>query len=302
MADVLSKGSLFPEELIPDFIQKTTGASALAKLCAAQPIPFNGMKEFTFQLDKEVDVVAENGAKTTGGATVNPVTILPVKIEYGARISDEFLYAAESVQLDYMSAFADGFAKKAAKGLDLMAFHGVNPRTGTASSVIGDNHFDKAVTQTVTIAAGDSPDDNIEAAIALVQGSERDVTGMVMTPSFKGELAKLKTSNGSKLYPELAWGNAPGAINGLRVESTANLSANSSLDRAIVGDFVNCFKWGYAKQIPIEIIQYGNPDNDAALGDLKGHNQIYLRGEMYIGWGVLDASAFAFVKAASEQA
>lgn len=52
MADILSKGSLFPEELIPDFIKKTTGASALAKLCSATPIPFNGVKEFTFSLDK----------------------------------------------------------------------------------------------------------------------------------------------------------------------------------------------------------------------------------------------------------
>lgn len=52
MANILSKGSLFPEELIPGFIQKTTGASALAKLCGATPIPFNGQKEFTFTLDK----------------------------------------------------------------------------------------------------------------------------------------------------------------------------------------------------------------------------------------------------------
>lgn len=51
MADILSKGSLFPEELIPGFIQKTTGASALAKLCGATPIAFNGQKEFTFTLD-----------------------------------------------------------------------------------------------------------------------------------------------------------------------------------------------------------------------------------------------------------
>lgn len=155
MADILSKGSLFPEELIPDFIKKTTGASALAKLCSATPIPFNGVKEFTFSLDKEVDIVAENGAKTKGGLTVDPITIVPIKIEYGARISDEFLYASEDAQLDYMSAFADGFAKKVAKGLDLMAFHGVNPRTGTASSVIGTNHFDSKVTQAVTIASGD---------------------------------------------------------------------------------------------------------------------------------------------------
>lgn len=69
------------------------------------------------------------------------------------------------------------------------------------------------------------------------------------------------------------------------MESTSNLSSGSSLDRCLVGDFVNCFKWGYAKEIPIEVIRYGNPDNDTQLGDLKGHNQVYLRGEAYIGWG-----------------
>lgn len=299
MSDILSKGNLFPEELIPEFIKQTRGASALAKLCAAQPIPFNGSKEFTFSLDKEVDIVAENGAKGKGGATITPVTIVPIKIEYGCRISDEFIYASEEARLDYMSAFADGFAKKAAKGLDLMAFHGINPRTAAASGVIGGNHFDGKVTQVVTIAGGDKPDTNIEAAIALVQGTENEVNGMVMAPLFKGELAKQTTADGAKLYPQLAWGNNPGTLNGLRVETTSNLSANSSVDRALVGDFANTFRWGYAKEIPIEVIKYGNPDNDETLGDLKGHNQVYLRGEMYIGWGILDPSAFAIIKAAA---
>lgn len=296
MADVISKGSLFPEVLIPDLIQKTVGASALAKLCAAKPIPFNGQKEFTFTLDKEVDVVAENGAKTKGGATVAPVTIVPIKIEYGARVSDEFLYAAEDARLDILSAFTDGFARKAARGLDLMAFHGVNPRTAAASTVIGSNHFDAKVTQAVTIAQGDKPDDNMEAAIALVQGSDREVNGAMLAPVFKSALAKQTTTDGAKLYPQLAWGAAPGEINGLRVETASTLSANSSLDRALVGDFASSFRWGYAKEIPIEVIKYGNPDNDATLGDLKGHNQVYLRAEAYIGWGILDPNAFAFVK------
>lgn len=296
MGNILSKSNLFPEVLMGDFIQQTVGSSAIAKLCGAQPIPFNGTKEFTFTLDKEVDIVAENGAKGVGGATVAPVTIVPLKIEYGARISDEFKYASEEVQMNYMKAFAEGFARKAAKGLDLMSIHGINPRTGTASTVIGVNHFDGKITNTVTIEATDTPDENVEAAIALVQGAERDINGMIIAPVFRSSLASMKTDDGAKIFPELAWGNNPGAINGLRVEPTPNLSANSSKDRALVGDFTNAFRWGYAKQIPIEIIEYGNPDNDATLGDLKGHNQIYLRGEMYIGWGILDPAAFAFVK------
>lgn len=297
MADVLTRGNLFPETLVKEMINQVKGKSALANLCAATPIPFNGLKEFTFTFDKEVDVVAENGAKTKGGVTTDPVTIMPVKIEYGARISDEFDYASEEVQLDYLKAFAEGWAKKAARGLDLMAFHGINPRTGIASNVIGDNHFDKKVTQTVTIAGSSTPDANMEDAIAMVQGSEFDVTGAAFSPAFRSSLAAMKTDDGRKLYPELAWGSNPGSINGLRVESNSTISANGSLDRALVGDFASCFKWGYAKQIPVEIIRYGNPDNDAALGDLKGHNQIYLRAEAYIGWGILAPAAFAWVKA-----
>ena len=297
MADVLTRGNLFPETLMKEMINQVKGKSALANLCAATPIPFNGLKEFTFTFDKEVDVVAENGAKTKGGVTTDPVTIMPVKIEYGARISDEFDYASEEVQLDYLKAFAEGWAKKAARGLDLMAFHGINPRTGIASSVIGDNHFDKKVTQTVTITESSTPDANMEDAIAMVQGSEFDVTGAAFSPAFRSSLAAMKTDDGRKLYPELAWGSNPGSINGLRVESNSTISANGSLDRALVGDFASCFKWGYAKQIPVEIIRYGNPDNDATLGDLKGHNQIYLRAEAYIGWGILAPAAFAWVKA-----
>lgn len=297
MGNILSKGNLFPAVLLPEFVQQTIGSSAIAKLCGTQPIPFNGTQEFTFTLDKEIDVVAENGAKGVGGATVGTRTIVPIKVEYGCRISDEFMYASEEVQMNYLKAFADGFARKVAKGLDLMVFHGINPRTALASSVIGNNNFDSTITANiVTISSTSKPDENIESAIALVQNEEREVNGLIMAPAFRAGLAAQTTTDGAKLYPELAWGNNPGSINGLRAEVTSNLSANSSLDRALVGDFTNAFRWGYAKEIPIEVIEYGNPDNDTELGDLKGHNQIYLRGEMYIGWGILDNKAFAFVK------
>lgn len=67
--------------------------------------------------------------------------------------------------------------------------------------------------------------------------------------------------------------------------------AVGNVDQAIVGDFAGSFRWGYAKNIPMEIIQYGDPDNSG--NDLKGYNQVYLRAEVYLGWGILDPNAFA---------
>lgn len=299
MTNILSKGSLFPTQLVTDMFNNVKGKSSLAVLSNQEPIAFNGQTEFIFTMDKEIDIVAENGAKSNGGVTITPVSVIPIKFEYGARISNEFQYASEEVQLQYLQSFADGFSRKLARGLDIAAIHGVNPRTGSASTVIGDNNFDKKVTQTVVYDAAKA-DDNVESAVELIEANESDATGMAIAPAFRSALAALRTTDGAKMYPELAWGSNPGAINGLPINVNSTVSANSSKDKAIIGDFANAFKWGYSKEIPLEIIEYGNPDNDATAGDLKGHNQIYLRAEAFLGWGILDVNAFARIADAAE--
>lgn len=295
MSNPMNKGSLFDPVLVADLINKVKGHSSLQKLSKQTPIPFNGAKEFTFTMDSEIDVVAESGAKSHGGITLEPVTIVPIKIEYGARVSDEFMYATEEERIAVLQAFNDGFAKKVASGLDKMAFHGVNPRTGTASAVIGTNNFDSQVSQTVTYVAA-SANANVESAIALVAANEYDITGMAMSPTFRSGLAALLDGDDRPLFPELAWGNTPDVINGLPVDTNSTVEANSSKDRAILGDFANCFKWGYAKEIPLKVIEYGDPDNSGH--DLQGYNQVYLRAEMFLGWGILDPLAFAIIKTA----
>jgi HK97 family phage major capsid protein len=297
MADILSKENLFDPTLVTDLFSKVKGQSALAALSAQNPIPFNGQKEFIFTMDDEVDLVAENGKKTRGSVKLDPVTIMPLKVEYGARISDEFLFASDEAKIEILTSFNDGFAKKVARGLDIMAFHGVNPRSKTASSLIGANHFDNGIA-VVETAAGKSVDDLVEEAIAKVQEMDYDVSGMAMAPSFRSDLSKLTVADGRKLYPELAWGSAPGTINGLSVQVNNTIAFNNSADLAIVGDFASAFKWGYSNQIPLEIIKYGDPDNSGM--DLKGYNQIYIRAEVYLGWGILDKSAFSVIRTASE--
>lgn len=289
MATELSRGNLFDPVLVKDLISKVKGKSSLAVLSAQTPIPFNGRKEFTFTMDSEIDVVAENGKKTHGGMSIEPVTIIPIKVEYGARISDEFLYASEEEQLEILKAFNDGFANKLASGIDLMAFHGINPRSGEASALIGNNCFDKKVEQTVAYTE-ETPDDSIEKAISVVEGSDGDVSGIVIAPAVRSDLAKLTKSTGEKLYPEFAFGGKPSNLGAHTLDINKTV-AHGNADKAIVGDFANMFRWGYAKEIPMEIIKYGDPDNSGK--DLKGYNQVYIRAEAFLGWGILDAKSFA---------
>ncbi|MDT2848767.1 phage major capsid protein [Vagococcus carniphilus] len=295
----LERGSLFDPKLVTDLINKVTGRSSLARLANQSAIPFNGQKEFIFTMDNEIDVVAESGKKSHGGISLAPQTMVPIKIEYGARVSDEFMYASDEEKISILKSFNDGFAKKVSRGIDLMAFHGVNPRSGTASAVIGSNNFDDKVTQKVEIPK-EMADANkaVEDAIALVNGSDGDITGMAINPSFRSALAKQQDKQGNPMFPELAWGNKPDTIKGLAVDVNKTVSDMNSLnDRAFVGDFADSFKWGYAKEIPLEVIQYGDPDNSGM--DLKGYNQVYIRAEAYLGWGIMAPEKFARITEAT---
>lgn len=283
--------TLFDAQLVTDLVSKVQGKSSLAALSKQIPVAFTGNKEFLFSMDSDVDIVAENGAKGHGGITLEPITIIPIKFEYGARIPDEFMYASEEEKIDTLTQFNDGFAKKLAAGLDKAAMHGINPRTGSASTVVGQNNFDSKVTQTVTYVPA-TPDANIEAAIALVEGSDGEVSGIAISPAMRTALAAMKDTNGNAQYPEFKFGGQPANLgaNALSINKTVG---TGTVDEAIVGDFANMFKWGYGKEIYLDVIEYGDPDNTGV--DLKGHNQVYLRAEAYIGWAIFDASAFARV-------
>lgn len=296
MATEQSRGTLFDPKLVTDLLNKVKGKSSLAVLGQQTPVSFNGNKEFTFNMDSEIDIVAENGEKSHGGITVAPVTIIPIKFEYGARVSDEFLYATEEEKIDILAAFNDGFAKKVARGLDIAAIHGINPRSKSESAVVGSNCFAKAVTATVDYSST-TPDASIEEAINEVETNENEVNGIAISNAVRADLAAMKNSTNDKLYPEFAFGGKPATLGSQRMDINNTVSFNGSSLKGIVGDFENCFKWGYAKEIPLEIIKYGDPDNSGK--DLKGYNQVYIRAEVYLGWAIMDPASFALVKDAA---
>lgn len=286
----LAKGSLFPSTLEAKIFNLAKGHSSLAKMSGQEALPFNGKDIFTFNYSSDISVVGENAEKPAGDGVVAPVSMQPVKVVYQMRVSDEFMYASEEYKVNILNAFAEGFAMKLGAGLDKMAMHGINPATGQGVTALQAKSFDTLVTNKVEYV-GDNADTNIDSAVALVESAEYAVNGAIISPITRGAIAALSTDNGRK-YPEFAFGATPATLGAMKLDSNATVSANSSVDRAIVGDFT-AFKWGIAKQLPLEVIEYGDPDNTGK--DLKCSNQVCLRSEAYIGWAIMTPAAFARV-------
>lgn len=289
MADVLNRGTNMPAAVVAEMFNAVKGKSALARISDAKPLAFNGNTVFTFNFANEANFVAESDVKPDGGITATPVTIQPIKMEYGARVSDEFIYGSEEEGMDIIREFAEGAAKSFARALDLGAMHRVNPRTGTASTLIPTtNAFDTAIANANKFGTGDGMADFVSAISAV-----DEVNGLAIAPTLAGVLGS--PANGVIAAPEYSFGGDPDTFRGHRsaVASTVSYGATPAA-LAYVGDFENAFRWGYARDVEVEVIRYGNPDNSNA-GDLKYRNQVYLRAEAYIGWGILDPSAFAMV-------
>lgn len=278
----------FKPELVKDLFNKVKGHSTIAKLAKQMPVAFSGNDIMTFNLDGEVAIVGEGQNKPAGEATIKPITVTPIKVVYQHRVSDEFLRATEEKALQMLSAFNDGFSKKIARGIDIMSMHGVNPADLQKSDKIGTNHLD-AGDNCVTYVEG-QPEAALTDAIALI--GDYDVTGYALSKGFAADLGNYK-ENGVSQYPEFKMGANPGKLVGTACDVNSTVTKGNDKAMAYVGDFENAFRWGYADKIPMEVIQYGDPDGQ---GDLKRTNEVVLRAEAWIGWGIMDPDAFARIE------
>lgn len=298
MADnAMKTGTLFKPELVTELISKVQGKSVLAKLSAQTPIPFNGVEQFIFNLEGNAQIVGEGEQKLGNKAKLTSKVIKPLKFVYQARITDEFKYASEEKRMNFLSAYMDGFAKKIAEAFDLAALHGLEPKSMTDATFRSTNSFDGVITGNVVTYDEAHIDDNIDTAVQQIVAKGGEVTGIALSPTAGQALAKVKVKDVVQ-YPEFRFGQNPDSFYGMKSDINKNLTVTggtAETDHAIVGDFQNRFKWGYAENIPMEIIEFGDPDG--AGRDLKAYNEICLRAEAFIGWGILDEEAFARVKA-----
>lgn len=294
----LKTGELFKPELVQEMFSKVKGHSTLAVLSSQTPIPFAGTEAFIFNLEGNAQIVGEGEQKKAGEATITSKTIKPIKLVYQTRVSDEFMYCADEKKVKYMEQFTEGFAVKIAEAFDIAAIHGLEPKSLTDASFKATNSFDGVVTDNVITYEAAKIDENIESAVEMIIADGGVVTGLGLSPAAGSALGKIKV-NGVSQYPEFRFGGKPQNFAGMKSDVNRTLTikgGTAKTDHAIVGDFDKAFKWGYAENVPMEVIEYGDPDQTGK--DLKAHNEVCLRAEAYIGWGILVPESFARVEEA----
>jgi hypothetical protein len=266
---------------------------------------FGDTQYMTFTTPPKAEFVAEGATKSPTDVAFGTKTATPRKAQVTMRFNEEVQWADEDYQMGVLSELASQGSNALARALDLGVYHAINPLTGVALSGSPAKVLDTTnvveVLDGTGVSAPAGPDIEVETAVGLVISDGYTPNGIAFDPSYVWTLATARYTDGRKKFPELGFGLDVGNFQGLRTSSSTTVSAPEATIgggayastnpnvKAIVGDFSQ-IRWGVQRNIPIEVIKFGDPDG---LGDLKRKNQIALRLEIVWGWALMDTDAFA---------
>lgn len=297
---------LMPREIASGMITKAQSTSTVAQLSGSEPQRFGEVDYIIFDDFPRAEFVEEGGEKSSTKGGFRSVTAKPRKAQVTMRFNEEVQWADEDAQLQVISQLGAKGSEALSRALDLGMYHRINPLTGKV--ITGWDNYLTSTSKVVT--AGDELDLSIREAAGLVINDPEwptAPTGVALDPSAVWDLGSLRTKlangdpSGQARYPQIGLGtNVPSFMSlnaavGNTVSGRPEAEADTGV-RAIVGDFTSGIRWGVQRNLPLELITYGDPDGQ---GDLKRRNQIAIRLEIVYGWYVF-ADRFALVKAAGD--
>lgn len=276
--------------------RKNIKGGILARLTPGEPeLKVGSTDHFTFTGTPKAELVGESGNKGSMDGTPGKVTVKTYKVQITYRFSNEVQWEDEDYQTQLVENLVANAATAISRALDLLAIHGVNPVTGNTGAVT--DYFNKSGNDVARVTRTADANADVEALAAALQEAGYVATGIGFDPVYAGKLARVETSQGVKRYPELGLGFNFDSFQGLMAGNSDTVSGRKELASedatiaAIMGDF-DAFKWGIAREMPLELIQYGDPDGN---GDLKRTNEVAIRAESVIGFGIMDETAFALL-------
>lgn len=276
--------------------RKNIKGGVLAKLTPGDPeLKVGTTDHFTFTGTPKAELVGESGNKSSQDGTPGKKTVKTYKVQITYRFSNEVQWEDEDYQTQLIENLVANAATAISRALDLLAIHGINPSTGDTGAVT--EYLTKAANGVLVVTRTANAQNDLESAAGLLQAEGYVANGIAFDPVFAGQLARTKDGDERPLYPEMGLGFNFDSFQGLNAASSDTVSGRQELDaedatlNAVMADY-EAFKWGVARDMPLELIEFGDPDGN---GDLKRTNEVAIRAESVIGFGFMDYKAFALI-------
>lgn len=296
MADPLTSAAFnIPTTELGRIAERVQDQSVLAALSPERPTLYGNVQAVRMSRKPRAQIVAEGAQKGSDEAAWSSVTASPIKFQTTVRMTDEVKWLDEDHRMLIVDDLVDALGESAARAVDLIGIHGINPVTGTRAASVT-----SFLNQTTNRAeAGNAPTDELIAAVGAIAGNRYQATGVALDSGYAFGLATEQFSDGRDRNPGMGFGTGVQNWKGLQVATSSTVSGQPEADdtnlRALVGDYTQV-KWGFQRRFPVEVIEFGDPDGN---GDLKRNNQIAYRVEAVLYVAVFDLDAFAAVDAAA---
>lgn len=297
---------LMPRNIADGMITESRTESTVATLSTREPQRFGETDYIIFNDFPKAEFVEEGAQKSSTSGGYDSVKSKPRKAQVTMRFNEEVQWASEDYQLTVLNDLAGAGKIALARALDLGLYHRINPLSGKA--IEGWDNYVTATSNKAVLSDGEDEDQTIRKAAGLLMNRAKPtaVNGLAIDPQLAWALGELQTKNadgspsGTQRYPQLGLGANVTGFLGLNAAQGDTVSgrpeANDTGVRGILGDFRNGIRWGVQRELPVELIRYGDPDGQ---GDLKRQNQIALRLEIVYGWYAF-TDRFALVTKAAD--
>lgn len=281
--------NLLPRNVSTNIWSTATAQSIVPTLSTQVPIILGENVFPTVTKRPAASIVGEGQNKPGSDIELGAKVIRPIKAVVGLEFTMEAIFSNPSGVLGLLTT---ELGASLARQVDLAVLHGRQASDGAA---LTGAEFINQTTNRVELTTGNASDSELWAGYGLVVNGAKgnDFTGFAMDPRFLFSLASVRNTAGVRLNPDMQMGSAVTTYAGqpTAVSKTVSGQVDASVDtkvRAFGGDW-DALKFGYSLNIPVKVIEYGDPLGN---GDLQRRNAVAYLAEVMFGWAILDQTAF----------
>lgn len=288
---------LLPKSISTEWWKKATAQSIVPSLSKSTPVIIGDNVIPVLTKRPSASIIGELQNKVDSELEAGAVNFKTIKAEVGLEFSMETVLTNPSGILDIIG---EEMSQALARQIDAAVIHRRQSSNGAllTSGVTGIAE----TTQVVELPT--TPGTDIDPLLwegynKVVDVSGNNFTGFAVDPRLTYVLATARDSDGRRLNPDINMGQTVTSYSGQPMvnSKTVGGDVDAGTDtgiRAIGGDW-DALRFGYAHQIGLRKIEYGDPFGN---GDLQRRNAVAYLMEVIFGWAILDPNAFVVYKLA----